>query len=308
MELKAYIIEDNNTKVVKLPRGVYKLGDDRVIEITNSLEEVVVNDFDNIRRLTVNRIVDRYESDRLSMSVDSYLDELKELQSKGEDDGYGNLSFSDLDDEYSYKKFKRTWTPIYKEVLSESDPLVIVSPLNIRVESGLPFITSKFSMGVSDSDLFVYNQAGAWLYFVEEKMKELGVEFVQGASYESTKSKLIWGNSTHSCIQYVTFGGTYIFSKLFVSPVNRTGSLANMKALWENDRNTIRDIIQRKYNVNFGRFDEEKGFIVAEQINKLGDLISIIRDMEVKQKSASSHSSIIKSANEIKRILEETFS
>ena len=83
------------------------------------------------------------------------------------------------------------------------------------------------------------------------------MEFRPETGYKETANAKIWGNSTISCIRYVTAFGTYPFNPSFeISPNKKRGTLSSLLAEYDNDKDKIEKIIQDRYNETFGTLDE----------------------------------------------------
>jgi hypothetical protein len=106
------------------------------------------------------------------------------------------------------------------------------------------------------------------------------MKFEKGVSYGATNNKYIWGNSEHSCIQYVVAFGTYIFSKRYERVSANRGTLDNMINSYENDKKNIEKIMKDTYIIHFN----EKNINVEKFIKKLDDIKSNINKISPRVK------------------------
>lgn len=255
--LKGIDIEDKNLKVVYLKSGKY-LVDGEVITVESYSEaKVQVKDVSNIRKITENKYVKEYVCDEEKLSVKQYDDQRDELLLKRKYDGYEE-EWESLEDEYAYRKFMQLWTPIYNTEQEISEPLLVQFE-KTKYDTGCKYIHNAFLNGDDeDFTLFTYEQGQAWLGITRECFEELGMEYKEHLDYSATNNKKVWGNSTHSCIRYVTGFGGYVFNDSWGNPRIIKGALEDVKKRYEEDRNTIRKIIIDKFNYHFGCIDAGK--------------------------------------------------
>lgn len=245
--MKATNVTDLNIKYVDLPRGKYLIDG----EVVDAQGKIVVKSFDNIRKITQTTVVSHYVCGTMRKEVSDYNAEKLRLESKREEED-GHYEWASLEDEFAYRKFIQDWTPVTTVVEEISEPLSFGEILNVKVDTGCPYIQSEFSLG-NDTDLYVYHQGSAWAGITDEVFKELGMEFTAGLNYNQTANKKIWSNSTHSGIRYVTAFNTYVFDDTFKTPFNRRGTLKECMALYEADKKRIKERIVDKYKEHFGR-------------------------------------------------------
>lgn len=304
--MKVVQFEDKDIKFAMLSSGKY-LVDGEVVKVDGYHDKKVkVADENNIRKITDNSIIDYYLNIETSEKVSEYdyLCELNKLYEKCSEDEY-SVKWESLEDEFKYKKFKLTHKPIYKEVQTLSDPLM-VELVTTQYDTNNKFITNAYLNGKGTVDLFEYNQNDAWLNIVAECFKELKMEFAGNCSYSATKNEKIWGNSTHSCIRYVVAFGRYIFSDDFKNPYTLSGTLEDMVKRYEYDRNKIRKIIKTRYNSHFGHIDEDK-VDFTKVIKDLYALRENINSIESKKVTWTKQNQANKKVNEIIDYLESKY-
>lgn len=91
--------------------------------------------------------VTHYENETGStLSVESYMEQKSDLASKGTPEkGYSSCYiFENLDDEFAYKRFLKTWKPVFGESRTEKDP-VKLEVVEVRTNSGDPDIQSMWN-------------------------------------------------------------------------------------------------------------------------------------------------------------------
>lgn len=304
--MKVVQFEDKDIKFAMLSSGKY-LVDGEVVKVDGYHDKKVkVIDENNIRKIRDHSIIDYYlniETDEKISEYD-YSYELNKLYEKCNEDEY-SVKWESLEDEFKYKKFKLIHKPIYKEVQTLSDPLM-VEIITTKYDTNNKFIKNAYLNGKGKIDLFEYNQNAAWLNIVSECFKELKMEFADNCSYSATQNKKIWGNSTHSCIRYVVAFGTYVFNDDFKNPYTLSGTLEDMVKRYEYDRNKIRKIIKTKYNNHFGHIDEDKVDFV-KVIKDLYALRESINSIESKKATWTNQNQANKRVNEIIDYLESKY-
>lgn len=301
--MEAIIIEDLKVNYVELPRGKYLINDEP-ITITNSSEKVSVENFDNIRKITENRVLSYYLLDGKEVSVLDYIDQKLKLESKRIVDEDGDSSWNSLEDEFEYKKFIAVHQPIYTVTETISEPLTF-SPEKRITDTGNPLIVSEFSQGVNN-DLFIYKREAAYLDIFHKTMKNLGMEYNGKLDYNQTAHKKVYGNSTHSGIRYATGFGSYIFNDSFEVKGVRRGTLESMKALYEADKKLIEDVIKTKYNTHFGVVDKGS-FDFQSLLKEVDSTLSTVRSITYTKKGYTTWSLAVKKLHEIKVRIEQSF-
>lgn len=296
--MRTTTIKDLRVKYTELARGLYLI-DGEPLEVKQYKEKVPFKE--TIQTVTTRNVISSYSDGENTISLQEYIDRKTELESKQRiiDDEY---IWDSLEDEFTFRKFKQLWQPIYKTIQEVSEPLIVSEDTEIVCDTGNPYITSYFAQRNQEIDLFTYNRQAACLNTVREVFTELGMDFKGNLSYEETKSEKIWGNSTHSVIRYVTAFGRYIFNDSW-DVKNTNGRLEYLKALYEEDVKEITDIIKTGYNIHFGKYDKDL-VNIEEIISKLRGLENRIRSLDVKTKSDTDKHIAANLAKEIKRELE----
>ena len=237
------------------------------------------------------------------MSYAGYQEKKKELESKGEyneyDCGHG-YSFDSLDDEFAYRKFEEDWNPVYRVVVTISDPLP-VEIVKVKTKKVSPFIESSFS-NLEDPSIYYYDRLAASKAIVQEVMAELGIEDCGNVDYGQTAKNKKWGNANHSGIQFVTAFGGYPFNKDWDFTGRRfmRGSLEDMVVKYNSDKEEISKILKSKYAACFGDFDESKVLAFAKNFkNEVEWIHGKVKDMDVKQKSYEEKLFLMKKIREL---------
>lgn len=306
--MKGFIEKVSGDKYITDYRGVLKIGD-KIIEVENG-ERLLVDSFDNICTVTSINYVGGYlhKSSGNEITVDKYEELVTPLKDKGymED---GVMEFDNLDDEYAYRKFTQKYQTIRKTKQVVSDPKLI--PLvTYQMSTENRYIQSLYALGASNSegDNYQYNQQQAWENIVRECFTELGMGYVDNISYSQTKNKRVWSNSTHSGIRYVVAFGKYVFNDKYDKKRSHLrGSLESMKANYEADKKSIREVIISQYNTHFGTIDEGK-FNFAHFRNELSSIKNKIYSMDYKKKDYSSWSATNTKAHNLLKYLDQYIS
>lgn len=291
--LKATSIDDIGVTVVELPQGTYLIDEEIVtseLSWPSSNRQVSVKDLDNIRQIIKrNILVSFVDKDGCDLSVDEYeVTKLELLKHSTYNEYSDHPEWDSLESEFEYRKFMQRWKPVYKEETSYSEPL-LVDKTHIRQDTGNPYIVAGFLTGRADVPLYSYSRTVAVTSLLEKKFESLGMVFQQNVNYAQTQGKKIWGNSTHSGLEYVTAFGSYIIGK---NLVKRTvgefkGSLEYLTKLYEEDKEWIENHIQTLYNLHF-RNEAASGVLLSEVFKQAKLVLTYVNTMEVKARSETS--------------------
>lgn len=298
-------IDNQNKFEIKLSNGTYKIGEELITinDICNN-KTILVDRIDNIKKIDEVKIIIGYESNKDNkprLTPEEYLKEREELESKIFFDEDNNIISDDLDNEYNYKKWIREYTPVYKTITTESEPLKIGRIINCRLNTDNEYITSIYSItekidNTNDLDLCIYNQPSAWLGIVKNKMKELQIEYEEGIDYSKTNNRKVYGNSTHSCIEYVKFTNKFIFTGTrFIKPRLLKGTYEVLLERYNEDKKEIEEIIERNYNLHFNELSNDNTEVLNELYNKLNSISSLVAKVNVKINSYDDKKELLKS-------------
>jgi hypothetical protein len=140
VNLKAIHLVNEGSYLVT--RGYHSLEVDGVSVGENTF---VVSDLSSIRNVrALPREITHYVDEQGEIkSVESYTSEKSSLLvGATEDSEYSDCySFSDLDKEFAYRRFLKTWSPVYTEAKSERES-VTFELTEVRTNSGDPDIRS----------------------------------------------------------------------------------------------------------------------------------------------------------------------
>ncbi len=307
--MKGINFEDKNIKFVLLPIGRYLIDGEVVNNNTHTKIEVKVKNEKDIREIEETKIVDYYlhVDTKEKITNEEYNSKINQLLEKSYYDyDVDEQIFTTLEDEYAYKKFKSLYKPIYKIIQTFSEPLKVEMKI-YQYDTGNKFIKNCFLNGNSSYDLYVYNQHDAWIDIVENCFKELKFEYIPNCDYVYTKDKKVWGNSTHSCIRYVTAFGGYVFDDRFDSP-NRCiyGMLEDLKERYKRDYDRIRDVIIMKYNKAYKDIDPKK-VDYKKVLEELYHINGFVNDIGVKKQSIEKQKGTIRRIDKLIQYLESKY-
>lgn len=283
--MKAIKFKESDYYSIELNRGLYII-DGNPVNVEKHTDKVQVKDINNVVPVTRNSVVDHYWSEGdMRMSISCFEKEKERLLSKrtGYED-YKNI-WANLEDEFAYRKFINTWIPIKKDIELKGDPYTF-EVVESQIETGNVFIKSDYINGGSDPLLYTYDRYSAVLNIVANKFMLLGMVFKGDIDYAESNNQKVWGNSTHSCIRYVKAFNTYVFNDTWDIKYPQRGTLTKLLAQYNNDKETLENIIQTKYNVHFCKIDS--GNFNFEELLKLLNLCkNSLNSIEAKQKSLS---------------------
>lgn len=297
MKLNGYIISDTGDKVIIIEQnGLYKIKSTGVIFESNG--EIIVSSFDDLVKLNQRNVPRKYihKETEEELSLVEYDDNIQELYGKKDIQG----QWLSLDDEFNYRKFVASYTLISKDIYEEEEIIVEVKG-EVLLETNNPFITSKFSLTSEISDICVYDRRRAVLFIVNEKMAEIGAKRTEDAS--TNNKSLSYNIPSHSGIRFLKFAGNYLFNETYDINNNQNGKLETLIKKYESDREDIRGIIQRAYQVNFGRYSDDKTLVVVEAIKELEYSQRVLDRIEPKVKSVRDKSLLMEYINNVKKEL-----
>jgi hypothetical protein len=306
--LKVISIDDLGVNIVELPAGTYLIDGEVVSHggwnSYNTKHQISAKDIENIRAVHKTNILVEYvmavdDGSGDSMPVESYNRIKKELMADCTEDEDGDIDWNNLDSEFAYRKFVSFWKPKYKEETTYSEPLLI-DRSHIRQDSGNPYIVAGFLTGRSDVPLYSYSRSNAVASMLAKKFESLGMEFKEGLSYGATEGKKVWGNSSHSGLEYVTAFGKYIIGKNLV-PKTRgefKGSFEHLEKIYKEDQQWIEDLIQVGYNLHF-RNEGASSVLLGDVYSGIKTCINYVNTMECKVKSETSKRSALAQLNKL---------
>ena len=157
--------------------------------------QVVVGSADEIRRVIPSKsVLQSFVSkvDGSTMSTADYSETQRNLLSFADEDEV----FSDIDQEYTYKKFVAAWTPVFEEVPTTFEP-VEFNVTEVRTNSGDPDIASLWN----SPDVSGTNKA---LYTV--KRLSVGLQALRQFN------GIAVSDCTHSGMKYYQLDGKFVFT------------------------------------------------------------------------------------------------
>jgi hypothetical protein len=222
-----------------------------------------------------------------TMSDETFKEQKSILASKGTEDNEwpGEYLFADLDDEYAFKLFCRTWKPVYNEPGVEKNP-VTIELTEVRTNSGDPDIQSMWnSPGMNNnSHLYILNR----LAFTVKEFKSC-----------CESRELTPFIPSHSGIKYVQIEGHYLnfedmdYSRLGASFI---GTLEQCKV----EKERLQNRIQTEVSLFIVKYKTKVGLNNAgEVLNNLYHIRNLVTKISPKSASYSAHRSAIGKINEL---------
>lgn len=286
--IKLIKIEDCGLYVFKVPRGNWIIDGKKVA--TSNYETEVQSKSNEIRKIDYVSYISHYETDNgESLSRDEYDMKIDALTNNKQWIIGGDLDgFPTLEDEFNYRKFRDKWRAVCKNREVISDPIPIVETL-IKLETGNPYISSIYLTSDILEGIYVYRRYDALLNIVKEKFEQLGMEFKDKCSYSQTENAKIWGNSSHSGLEYVVAFGSYIFGEKYRLSKNAVvkGTLEYCVSAFEKDKSDIERIIDSRYNAMFNNVKISNEF-ATNLINKIDTILKQIDNIQPMKKDYNS--------------------
>lgn len=259
-----------NVKVVQIPKP------NDIVVVKKSQERVAYQDKDG--KVLFN---------------DEYQKQLTELTNKGEYYDY-EWKFDNIDDEYNYKKFVQTYTPIYEEVIDE----MVFTNFDIieTIVSEYEEITPVESIVVNPDEMLFLLRPNRHI-ILSEVAERLGYKFIEDKEYgrlrESEKLKTITV-STHSGYDYTKINGNYItdeerrqFSKI------REFRGSYVECIKEKEKQV--DLAYNILKPYADRLNQKKLTQVAigDMLTYLSQLKNRVNNLDVKKAEAITHRTIV---------------
>lgn len=222
-----------------------------------------------------------------SLSVEEYDKILTELKSKGNLDGYYDVVFSDIDDEYEYKKFISRWSAVYNPPTVELVPLEFVIT-EIRINSGdLDIVSLWNSPNIRDNHLYSFNR----LSFSIKYFKFLCEE-----------SDLKYSLPNHGGIRFAKVNENYIFDESFnfSGHPNFIGTLEQCK----NEKKKILEDIKREVIVHI-KGKESELLNAATVLDALKQIKNSFARVTVISKSRDSFYKTLNQINNLVKLIED---
>lgn len=306
-EVIAVNLEDLNKTYVNLKSGTYLIDGEVVSVSSYNKEKIAVDNIEDIRLVSNTSVDSHYEnSGGECMKVEAYNDTIEKLLKNAIYDEYDGYYFSSefLDDEYKYKKFKRDWKLIKRNVQLISDPIK-VEVVKTKYDSGNPFIRNLLKHDKQDNKkiLCIYDRPSAVLKILEEYMEKLGFTFVGDKNNYKYDSE--WSNSTHSGICYARAFGNYLFGSksAYSSTSGRSGTLEDCLKWYKQDKKAIEGTVHRQYMEKFG-YINEGSFDFDKLLLKLKSAKSSISKVDPKVKTMQDYNNSVRQLRELIEMVE----
>ena len=281
VNLKAIHLVNEGSYLVN--RGYHNLEVDGIPVDANTFVVSAISRIRNIRTFP-GEILHYQNGQEEIKSVDTYQSEKNGLLVNAtEDQEYsGCYSFSDLDEEFAYKRFLKTWTPVYSEARVEAEP-VTVELTEVRVVSGAPDIKSLWNAPNMN--------AKAHLYSLDRN--KVAVQIFKGLCQNAGLSYTL---PTHSGARYAQVEGKYLFDdNMNFGTYNFVGTLEQCKQEKEriiNHMNTRINLFIAKKN---GASLKSAGDVLENLVTIQNLMCSLI---PVKT-SRTTYNSVLKSVQEL---------
>lgn len=310
--LKVISIDDLGVHIVELPSGTFLIDGEVVQGYTgwsanNPTRQVSIKNIDDVRRVSTKSILEHYtDDDGNILDVEEYQITISSLLKNASLDSDGDIyGWNTLEDEFEYRKFEQRWKAVYKTETTYSDPCLI-DRTYIRQDSGNPYIVAGFLTGRADVPLYSYSRTRAVADLLGKKFESLGMEFKQGVNYSQTEGKKVWGNSTHSGLEFVTAFGKYIIGKAQVAKTRGEfkGSFEYLENIYKQDKRWIEDLIQTQYNLHF-RNEGASKVLLGDVRKGVLDCINWVGTMDVKVKSETSKQSTLNKLNTLLSLVDK---
>lgn len=200
---------------------------------------------DDIKHVTSQKVLQNYTqvSTGATIKIETYNDKLEVLLKKST--GQGNDGFPiflDLDDEYTYKKFIRDFTP-NTSIMDVETPCDVTYLTEVTLDTENPFIQSAYAIGGTSSDLYTYNRYAAIIATVKDVCTSLGLKESIAKSEADRKDFFCMSTS----LQYIKVCGAYPIRKIQENIKTQRGILTDLLKCYNDDVKNITCSIKAVY-------------------------------------------------------------
>lgn len=231
-------------------------------------------------------------TDRLSF--ESYDRELQLLTAKGDLD----ICFDNLDDEFNYKRFIRTWNRVFKTIIDKIPYRVVVKELPYSDYAEIQPIHQLGATPLEDFTCVYESQKIKW--FRE-------IAFSLGFSEDLNESQTIgmkYNVPTHSLLRFIKINGNYLNTakeSFWENESSFRGSYVECKQKLEEDKQKIRDALNQQL-----RLIKDKELAASERaiiLTKLKEIKSRVFILNVKEKSSWDKRNLLSEMEELIKLL-----
>jgi hypothetical protein len=288
VNLKAIYLVNEDSYIVT--RGYHNL---EVDGISVSANTFVVSNLSSIRNVrTLPREITHYVNEQGEIkSVEAYRSEKNELLvGATEDSEYSDCySFSDLDKEFAYRRFLKTWTPVYNEVHIEKEP-VTVELTEVRTDSGDPDIRSLWNAPGMNAKSHLYS------------LDRLGITVREFKAYcETHELTYTLGGGSHSGIRFAQIDGKYLgFDDMDYSRGSLfTGTLEQCKQ----EKERLQKRVETGVKLFVAKYRTKPGLKNAgDMLDDLDTILSMVSNISPMKASRSAYVSAL---DKIRKLREE---
>lgn len=228
-------------------------------------------------------VITNYENESGEVkTTEDYQLERDKLTANATKDSYGGYTFTDLDEEYAFRKFTKTWKPVKSEPKVEKLP-VEFQVTEVRINSGDPDIVSLWnapSMG-ADSHLYSLDRNKISIPCFKTVCEELGLKY---------------HNPSHSGVRFATIEGKYVFDDaLDFGRYKFVGTLEQCKQ----EKKRIMTLITTRVKLLVAKENNVSLIRSAEVLNDLKTIIRQVSKVKPMKTSNSQHFTSIQLIREL---------
>jgi len=217
------------------------------------------------------------------LSLDEYDVNLRTLESKSDEDGI----FSDIDEEYAYKKILQEWIPV-----NEEQPEYIFEPVEFEIIEVRKNSEDSDIVSLWNSENVIKN--GKAYYSI--KSLSVAKKFLTQLCSEN---KLQVEIPTHSGLTYAKINGDYVFDKSYdYKDDGYIGTLEECKQRKEDIYNRIKE------RVDFALLKKVKLLSVGEVLLNLENILHILNGSVSKTNHQQARASLIGLINKVRNQVE----
>lgn len=265
-------VTDKGVYLLKLPHGTYDVDGVTV----NGPTEWQLDKMPVVRQVTTTTVTTHYINENdVTMTPDQYEDAVNALRAKGTLDEYDGWEFNDLDDEYAYRKFLKTWKPVNKSRVTMGDPMPVATA-PIKLDTGNKFIKSPNVYGDFKPDedeggffIYTYDRKYAIPAIAREVFAELGmVKSDEKLYYSATEGKKVYYDDGRDSVRFWTAFGTYCFNDSFEVKGRGeiTDTLEGCRERYEEDKKKVQTHLKAQFAKHFKLGDEATAVKTLEQV------------------------------------------
>ncbi|MCK9273281.1 hypothetical protein M0P65_07115 [Candidatus Gracilibacteria bacterium] len=291
----------NNKFIVKFADIYYPIKVDNEIIAVKNNEEVVFEKLPTeAYTIRENKIPTKYKNISGDLlSVDCYHEQLSTLKALGQV-GEEGLYFSDIDNEYKYKKFIRDWQPEYEIRIEPIEKIEFEEVKILQVED--KFILPMRFLGDEITNPLCLLRVDL-LELITESSTKYGFTKVEDQSFSNNTKGFHWSVPRHSGWEYLKINDTY--AKWNENEKNENFQLKGTHEECLTKLNHLKSILDKQFEKQKLILEDTKisKNTAKNLLNRIEEIKSFTYKIEVNKKTYADYTKLKTKVNELENLL-----